>query len=87
MEVFIFGICREIFFFFSEKRGQKLGSVLYMGAHYRRVNTVLRHNILTDHGKRMIRISLQIFVDFTIRYICTDPSLESFVILNVDLHV
>ena len=41
MEVFIFGICREIFFFFSEKRVQKLGSVLYMGAHYRRVNTVI----------------------------------------------
>ena len=27
--------------FFSEKRGQKLGCVLYIGAHYTRVNTVL----------------------------------------------
>ena len=26
--------------FFSEKRGQKLGCVLYTGAHYTRVNTV-----------------------------------------------
>ena len=41
MELFILGICREIFFFFfSEKRGKKLGSVLYTGAHYTRVNTV-----------------------------------------------
>ena len=27
--------------FFSEKRGQKLGCVLYTGAHYTRVNTVV----------------------------------------------
>ena len=26
--------------FFSEKRGQKLGCVLYTGTHYTRVNTV-----------------------------------------------
>ena len=26
--------------FFSEKRGQKLGCVLYTGAHYTQVNTV-----------------------------------------------
>lgn len=26
--------------FFSEKRGQKLGCVLYTGPHYTRVNTV-----------------------------------------------
>ena len=26
--------------FFSEKRGQKLGCLLYTGAHYTRVNTV-----------------------------------------------
>ena len=38
MEVLILGICHEIFF--SEKRGQKLGCVLYTGAHYTRVNTV-----------------------------------------------
>ena len=28
-------------FFFSEKRGQKLGCVVYTGAHYTRVNTVI----------------------------------------------
>ena len=33
--------------FFSEKRGQKLGCVLYTGAHYTRVNTVkLGHSYL-----------------------------------------
>ena len=42
MEVFILGICREIFFFFFF-----LCSVLYMGAHYTRVNTVYS---LTDSG-------------------------------------
>ena len=30
--------------FFSEKRGQKLGCVLYTGAHYTRVNTVIKNN-------------------------------------------
>ena len=51
MEVFILGICREIFFFFffSEKRGQKLGSVLYMGAHYTRVNTVFVSLVNRDY--------------------------------------
>ena len=39
MEVLILGICHEIFFF--GKRGQKLGCLLYTGAHYTRVNTVI----------------------------------------------
>ena len=38
MKVLILGICHEIF---SEKKGQKLGCVLYTDAHYTRVNTVL----------------------------------------------
>ena len=39
MKVLILGICHEIFFF--GKKGQKLGCVLYTGAHYTRVNTVV----------------------------------------------
>ena len=36
--------------FFSEKRGQKLGCVLYTGAHYTRVNTV--SDIFNDSSDR-----------------------------------
>ena len=37
-EVLNLGVCLEIFFL--NKRGKKLGCVLYTGAHYTRVNTV-----------------------------------------------
>ena len=42
-EVLILGVCLEIFFL--NKRGQKLGCVLYTGAHYTRVNTVYENYV------------------------------------------
>ena len=37
-EVLIFGVCLENLFL--DKRGKKLGCVLYTGVHYTQVNTV-----------------------------------------------
>ena len=39
MEVLILGVCLEVFFL--DKRGQKLRYILYTGAHYKWVNTVM----------------------------------------------
>ena len=44
-EVLILGVCLEIFFL--NKRGKKLGCVLYTGAHYTRVNTVYENYVWT----------------------------------------
>ena len=53
MKVLIVGICHEIFFF--GKKGQKLGCVLYTGAHYTRVNTVnrMRRMVSFELGKEI----------------------------------
>ena len=39
MEVLILGVCLEVFVL--DKRGQKLRYILYTGAHYKWVNTVM----------------------------------------------
>ena len=43
--------------FFSEKRGQKLGRVLYTGAHYTRVNTVKPFRPFKTTGGDQVRIN------------------------------